>query len=177
VRAFASGDYAGAPVFGPGDAKGEQLGLNVAPVTEALRRAAFPAETVGPAHLRWPPDLEVPPELKFPCGVLVLLRQALRMERNVWTEGPVTLHCYCATSDRFFEVEGQERGALLRGVFRATVRNKPEDAAEVVSRLVAEEARLTAELKRITREEFDQGLRYAVTPLFAGIVAAPARSE
>jgi superfamily II DNA or RNA helicase len=178
VKGFACGDYAGAPVFGPGNVKAEQLGLNVAPVTEALRRAAFPAETVGPAHLRWPADLGAPlAALTFPCGVLVLLRQALRMERNLWTEGPMTLHSYCATSDRLIEVEGPERGALLRGLFKATVRTKPEEAEELVSRLMTEETRLTAELRRITREEFDGGLRYAVTPLFAGIVGAPVRSE
>jgi hypothetical protein len=74
-------------------------------------------------------------------------------------------------------VEGTERGALLRGLFKATVRTKPEEAEELVSRLMAEETRLTAELRRITREEFDGGLRYAVTPLFAGIVGAPVRSE
>jgi hypothetical protein len=177
VKGFACGDYAGAPVFGPGNAKAEQLGLNVAPVTEALRRAAFPAEAVGPAHLRWPVDVDAPLALTYPCGVLVLLRQALRMERNVWTEGPMTLHCYLATLDRIIEVEGTERGAFLRGLFKATVRTKPGDAEGLVSRLVDEETRLMADLRRITREEFDEGLRYAVTPLFAGIVGAPVRSE
>jgi superfamily II DNA or RNA helicase len=176
-RGFACGEYSGAPVFGPGNVRAEQLGLNVAPVTEALRRVAFPSEICGPAHVRWAMDLDPPAGMAYPSGVLVLLRQALRMERNVWTEGPVTLHCFIVSPERVVEADGMQRGALLRGLFKATVRTKPEDAAPLVARMMDEETRLAGELRRITRDEFDAGLRYAVLPLFAGIVGAPARSE
>jgi hypothetical protein len=57
------------------------------------------------------------------------------------------------------------------------VRTKPEDVPELVTRTADEETRLTAELRRITRDELNEGLRYSVTPLFAGIVGAPARAE
>src|SRR5262249_33495367 len=127
-KAYACGDFAGAPVFGSGEDRAEQLGLNVSPVTEALRVAAFPGESVGPAHIRWPVDADSPSEMTYPSGVLVLLRQALRMERNQWTEGPVSLHCYLVTSEGLSPIEGTQRGALLRGLFKATVRTKPEDA-------------------------------------------------
>ena len=47
---FACGDYAGAPVYGSGNTKAEQLGLNVPTVATALRRVAFPEEECGAAQ-------------------------------------------------------------------------------------------------------------------------------
>lgn len=175
---FACGDYGGSPVFGPDNVVAAQLGLNVGPVTAALRSAAFPKESVGAAHLRWPPGLSLPQDLSFPFGVLVLLRQALRMEQATWTEGPLTLHCYLAApGGQLLPQDGLARGALLRGLFKATIRTKPEEAPELQQQLQEQEASIVAALRRIEREEFDQGLRYAVTPLFAAIVGSPARVD
>jgi hypothetical protein len=178
ITAYACGDYAGTPVYGPGNTAATQLGLNVAPVTQALRKAAFPSIVTGAAHVRWPSGVELPPAATFPFAVVVLLRQALRMEQATWTEGPLTLHCFAIAPGREPEsVEGDYRGLLLRALFKATTRTKPEEAPELVSEVNVHERALTDALRRITREQFDQGLRYAVTPLFAGIVGSPAKGD
>jgi superfamily II DNA or RNA helicase len=174
---YACGDYGGTPVFSTTNTGAKQLGLNVGPVTSALRKTAFPIADVGAAHLRWPTTHEVP-EAPFPFGVLVFLRQALRMEQASWIEGPVTLHCYTVTAGKDPVLcEGAAKGALLRGLFAATVRTKPEEAAALVSEMVEREAELIEAQRRVTREEFEQGLRYAVTPILAAVVGSPAKGE
>jgi superfamily II DNA or RNA helicase len=175
--AYACGDYAGTPVYGPENAPARQIGLNVAPVTQALRSLAFPTAETGAAHVRWPADAEAP-SLPFPFGVIVLVRQALRMEQASWTEGPLSMHCYLVAGGREPEiVEGTGRGALLRALFRATVRTKPEEASELVGLIVDRERELVESLRRITRQQFDEGLRYAVTPIFAAVVGAPSKAD
>lgn len=61
---------------------------------------------------------------------------------------------------------------LLRGIFKATVRTRPEEDADLQSKIAAADQSLSDRLRRITRQEFDQGARYAVLPLFAGVVGA-----
>ena len=173
---FACGDYAGAPVYGPGNTTAQQLGLNVPAVATALRRVAFPEEPCGAAHLRWPKNLDLPLGLQHPFSVLVLMKQALRMEQAAWSEGPVTLQCYVVRSDgEATSVDGADRALLLRGIFKATVRTKPEEGANAQANTAAAEHSLAESLRRITRQEFDQGARYAVLPLFAGVVGAPSK--
>ncbi|MGE0446286.1 MAG: DEAD/DEAH box helicase [Vicinamibacterales bacterium] len=169
---YACGDYSGSPVFGPEGRSAEPLGLNVPAVTAALRRAAFPSDVAGAAHLRWPDGLALPVPTSSPFGVLVLLRQSLRMAQATWVEGAMSLHCYLIGEDGNPVPldQPEQRGALIRGLFKATVKVKPHDAPGLVQRLVEQEASLAGELRRITREQFDEGLRYAVSPLFAGII-------
>jgi hypothetical protein len=172
---YACGDYAGSPVYGPNGIVAQQLGLNVAPVAQALRRVAFPEVQTGAAHLRWPRDVDPIAGVGFPYGVLVLLRQSLRMEQATWTEGPLTLHCYVlAAEGQPRAVEGEERAILLRAIFRGTVRVKAEDRPELTIRLEEEERAVADSLRRISREQLEQGLRYAVVPLFAAVMGAPA---
>jgi hypothetical protein len=174
---YACGDYAGTPVYGPGNVTAKQLGLNVAPVTQALRKAAFPAAQTGAAHVRWPSGVEPGPEA-FPFGVLALLRQSLRMEQATWTEGRLTLHCFVIAPGREPEsVDGTARGLLLRALFKSTVRTKPEEASDLIAQVARSENELIDSLRRIAREQLDQGLRYAVTPIFAAIVGAPAKGD
>lgn len=169
---YACGDYSGSPVFGPDGRSADPLGLNVSAVTAALRRAAFPAEVTGAGHLRWPEGHSLPVPVEGPVGVLVLLRQSLRMAQATWVEGAMSLHCYLIGQDGAPVAldQPEQRGALIRGLFKATVKLKPHDAPGVAQRLLEQEASLTGELRRITRGQFDAGLRYAVSPLFAGII-------
>ena len=51
-KSYAIGDIQGTPVFGRGDERVDELGLNSPPVTDALRRHAFPKLWCGAAHLR-----------------------------------------------------------------------------------------------------------------------------
>jgi hypothetical protein len=173
---FACGDYAGSPVYGFGNSTAQQLGLNIPVVTAALRRVAFPKEACGAAHVRWPKNLDYPSALQPPFGVIVLMKQALRMEQAKWSEGPVSLHCYVVRSDgEKSMLEGLERALLLRGIFKSAVRTKPEDGEALPNLIAAAEQSLVEALRRITRSEFDQGARYAVLPLFAAVVGAPSK--
>ena len=169
---FACGDYAGAPVYGAGNAMAQQLGLNIPAVATALRRVAFPEEACGAGYIRWPKGLSLPFGLEPPFGVIVLIKQTLRMEQAAWSEGPVTLHCFVVrSSDDTAAVEGAERAVLLRGIFKGTVRTKPEENADLIGKMTTAEDSVVESLRRITRQEFDQGARYAVMPLFACVVA------
>ena len=173
---FACGDYAGAPVYGPGNATAQQLGLNIPAVATALRRVAFPAEACGAGHIRWPKGLSLPLGWALPFGVIVFMKQTLRMEQAAWSEGPLALHCFVVRSgDDTAAVDGANRAALLRGIFKGTVRTKPEEGADLIGKITTAEESLIESLRRITREDFDQGARYAVMPLLACVVGAPLR--
>ena len=170
---FACGDYTGAPVYGPGNLTAQQLGLNIPVVATALRRVAFPEEECGSGHIRWPKGLNLPLGLEPPFGVTVLMKQTLRMEQAAWSEGPVVLQCFVVRSaGDIAPVVGAERAVLLRGIFKGTVRTKPEEGADLIGKIATAEESLIESLKRITRQEFDQGVRYAVMPLFACVVGA-----
>ena len=61
----------------------------------------------------------------------VLMKQTLRMEQAAWSEGPVVLQCFVVRSaDDIAAVVGAERAVLLRGIFKGTVRTKPEEGAD-----------------------------------------------
>jgi hypothetical protein len=173
---FACGDYAGAPVYGAGNATAQQLGLNIPAVATALRRVAFPEEACGAGHIRWPKGLNLPLGLELPFGVIVLMKQTLRMEQAAWSEGPVSLHCSVVRSGKdAAAVHGVDRAVLLRGIFKGTVRARPEEDSDLITKIATTEASLAESLSRITRQELDQGVRYAVMPLFACVVGAPPR--
>ncbi len=173
---FCCGDYAGMPVYGPGNSKAEQLGLNATVVASALRQAAFPKEVCGAAHLRWPKDIELPLRLQPPFGVIILMKQTLRMEQATWREGQISLHCYIATQEDGHKlVGGLDRELLLRGIFKGTIRTKPEENKELLEKICMVEESIIGTLQQITSQEMAQGTRYAVMPLFAGIVGVPSK--
>jgi superfamily II DNA or RNA helicase len=170
---FACGDYAGTPVYGPGNSMAQQIGLNVPAVATALRRLAFPEKTSGGAHIRWPKNVELPLKLEYPFGVVILMKQALRMEQAAWFEGSVTLNCYVVMRDgSALLLDGSDRAVLLRGIFKATVRTRAEEDLELQKGIFEAEQWLLADLRRITRQELEEGTRYAVLPLFAAVVGA-----
>jgi len=130
----------GAPVYGPGNATAQQLGLNIPAVTKALRRVTFPEETCGAGHLRWPKGLAPPNGLELPFGVMALMKQTLRMEQAVWSEGPVTLQCFVVPSHGDVSVvDGAERAALLRGIFKGTVPTRSEEGTELIEKIAKAE--------------------------------------
>ena len=90
--------------------------------------------------------------------------------------GPVTLHCYVVPSNgETIPADGPERVVLLCGLFKGTIRTKPEEGTELQGSIAPAEASLTDTLRRITRQEFDQGARFAAVPLFDGIVGGPSK--
>jgi superfamily II DNA or RNA helicase len=171
---FACGDYSGAPVFGPQREMAQAIGLNSSPVTQALRRLAFPPEPSGAAHVRWPSGKPLPMAVTFPFGVIVLLKQTLQSEQGSWTELSNSLHCFLIPREGLVvSIDDGDRAALLRGLFGASVRNKPEEDCTLAERLLIEETSLTAKLRSLDPDDGERRVRHAVMPLLAAIVGAP----
>jgi hypothetical protein len=171
---YACGDHGGAPVIGTGGVAARPLGLNAKPVAEVVRKLAFPQAPAGAAHLRWPQDsAPLPGDINVPFGVLVFLRQTVRADPHAgWTEQTNSLHCYLVRAGQdVIPVQGEAKGWLLRGLLKATVRNKPEPPGPLFVSMQDQEERLTQELRRPQEYEMQQGIRHAVTPLFAALVA------
>jgi hypothetical protein len=78
---------------------------------------AFPEEACGAGHIRWPKGMNLPLGLVPPFGVIVLVKQSLRMEQAAWSEGPTVLHC--------FVVQSGGEAAPVEGGVRAVVRSGP----------------------------------------------------
>jgi hypothetical protein len=117
----------------------------------------------------------MPIELPAPFGVLVLLRQTLQSQQGNWAELMTALHCSAIPRDGDpVPVDGQLRAALLRGLFAATIRAKPEEDSVLLDRLVIEEAAKTATLRRIEETDHARQVRHAVLPLFAAVVGPAA---
>ena len=172
-RVYACGDYGGMPVTGSNGALAEQLGLNVPAVAEALRATAFPAPPTGAAHLRMAEPLSSACEgLGRVFGVLCLARQTVRTEEQVWVESSSSLHVYVLRpGGEAMEVLGVAKGELLRGLFTASARITPESAPDLVDSLINEEQRLIEALRYPSEEELEAGVRHAITPLLAAVVA------
>ena len=60
---------------------------------------------------------------------------------------------------------------LLRGLWCAGVRNRPDPPGPLLAALAEHEGRLILELRRPDDRELHQGIRHAVSPLLAAVVA------
>lgn len=173
-ESYVCGDPAGALVSGPGGRMAKQLGLNLGPVSEVLRRFAFPTSPAGAAFLRWPRELTVPRgDATRPFGVLAFIRQTVRTDnRAIYVEHGTTLHCYqVMPGSPPVQLVLGEKSILLQGMFEAAfLRNKPEMPTSLIQELLAHEAVLANDLQRPTETERASGIRHAVIPLLAAIV-------
>lgn len=172
-QAFVCGDYGEELVYGPDGTVTPKLGLNKSPLVELLRKTAFPDQPVGAAQLRWQPALTVPSVVAgMPFGVSVFLRQTLRMDRmGGWLEQEQSLRCFINLADgAIAEVLNEQKGVLLRGLFRASIRKNPEDSELLIRHMQANEKDLVQQLRRPTQEELTSQVRHAVTPLFSAVV-------
>jgi hypothetical protein len=173
-RQYACGDTQGAPVFTSSGEVALQLGLNLALVTETLRKCALPQTACGAAHLRWPKEMVDPLFVtEQAAGVLIYLRQTLRADpQGGWLEQGATLKCYFVSSDRTaIAIDGAQRAALLRALFKAAPRLKPTEDESIIQFLQTAERQLIEELRQPCEIEIAQGIRYAVTPLVAAFVS------
>jgi superfamily II DNA or RNA helicase len=170
---YVCGEVGGAPVFGSDGTSAQQLGLNLPPVAEILRRLAF-AGPAGAAVVRVPADRTVPGvDGAAPFGVLVFVRQTVRPDsRAGHVEVGVSLPCYVVTPGREpVVVEGPQKRELLYALFDATVaRAKPDPADPVVAALRQHEDAVGNQLRRPSDPEMRSGVRHAVTPLLAALV-------
>ena len=170
---YVCGDVGGAPVYGADGSQARQLGLNLPPVAEILRRLAF-VTSAGAAVVRVPADRAVPGAVGGEAfGVLVFVRQTVRPDPRVGhVEVGVSLACYVVSPGRDpVPVEGQQKRELLYALFDATVaRTKPDPADPVVAALGRYEADIGNQLRIPTEPEMRSGVRHAVTPILAALV-------
>jgi len=171
------GDFGGSLVFDPNGASVSQLGLNLPPIADLLRRHSFPELPSGAAHLRWNKSSPLPDAIrKTPFAVLVYLRQVVRADSNVgYAEQSIELQCFFITEDvEISTVTGLDKTRLLRGLFQATIRTKPEPAGLLQEILASQQDEILMKLQRPSDQEIEARIRYGVTPLFAAIVTDPA---
>ena len=170
---YVCGDVGGALVFGPDGAQARQLGMNLSPVAEILRRLAFAAGS-GAAVVRVPAERTVPGlNVSEPFGVMVYVRQTVRPDHRAGhVEVGVSLVCYLVTTDRYpMLVEGPQKRELLYLLFDATVaRIKPDPADPVIVAIGRYETVVGDKHRRPSEHEMRSGVRHAVTPLFAALV-------
>jgi len=170
---YVCGDVGGAPVFGPDGTPASQLGLNLPPVAEILRRLAFTTST-GAAVVRLQDDnsgFGMDSQTSF--GVLVFVRQTVRPDpRAGHVEVGASLATFVVTPDREpVSVEGQPRRELLYALHEATVaRVKPDPADPVVAAICRHEKELADKLRRPSESEMQSRVRHAVTPLLAALI-------
>lgn len=167
-------DYGGAPVVSADGRIPSQGGLNHPAIAKALRKSAFAELPTGGAHLRWPRDVSLPGECQTrTCGVLFLLRQSVRTDpKSGWVEQGVQLHGYrIELSEELISLVDSDKGRTLRAVFRSTIRTKPDSNTKIVETLRRVEGELLQVLRRPTDEELAAGIRHAVVPLFAAVIA------
>ncbi|MBI5649561.1 MAG: DEAD/DEAH box helicase [Chloroflexi bacterium] len=162
-------DYVDALVYGAEGPLTRKLGLNTEIVADALRKHAF-EYPAGPAYLKWiGQSLECP----LPAGVLVFGRQTLQLGRRTgWQEIGTSLHTYLVEESKTVEVGGEQKSILLHGIFQATVATRPDEIPALADLLMRTESELAESLRRPSEEEMSHQIRYAVTPLFAGIIIA-----
>jgi superfamily II DNA or RNA helicase len=170
---YVCGDVGGAPVFGPNGAQARQLGLNLPPVAEIIRRLAF-VPCSGGVVVRVPSDRPVPgADGATPFGVLAFVRQTVRPDpRAGHIEVSASLSCFIITPDHDpVLVEGPRKRELLYALFDATVaRVKPDPADPVVAAIRHHETEIGKQLRRPSEPEMRSGVRHAVTPLLAALV-------
>jgi len=173
-KPFACGDYAGTVVTGPNEASADQLGLNIPTVATALRKHAFPTQSVGAAHIRWNAEQSLPIDgLTFPFGVLIFVRQSIQMRGTGGHEMAPRMECYIVREhDSPVLMEGERKSRLIRGLIRGSFRNKAEPAAELVRILRESEIALARELRRPSDADHQNGIRHGVTPLVAAVISA-----
>jgi superfamily II DNA or RNA helicase len=174
-QGYVCGDTGGAPVFGPDGRAARQLGLNLKPVSELLRRFAFPTSAVGAACLRWPRGFPPPrPDAKLPFGVLVFLRQTVRADQRAgYVEYASSLHCYLAIPGRTpVQLLSSEKHGLFQALFEASPLRTMPEAGGLVSDLSRYEWVLANELRRPAESERAAGIRHAVMPLLAAVVVS-----
>lgn len=170
---YVCGEVGGAPVFGPNGSPAGQLGLNLPPVAEILRRLAFTSPS-GAAVVRLQNDRAIPGvEGSNSFGILAMVRQTVRPDpRAGHVEIGTSLTCFVITPDRDpLLVEGPSKRDLLYAIFDATVaRVKPDTADPVVEAIRRHEIAILNQLRRPSEAEMRTGVRHAVTPLLAALV-------
>ena len=171
-KAYVCADYGEFLVYAPDGSITPKLGLNIDAVSGPLRRSAFPQMPSGAAFVRWPSAEPQPGSISgLPFGVLAFARQTLQMDRSGgWVERRTSLHVFVTPGSGLTELQGADKGRLLRGVFRAVIRKSAEATEPLLASLRRMECELALQLRRPSEEEMGAQIRHAVTPLMAAII-------
>jgi superfamily II DNA or RNA helicase len=164
-------DYGEFLVYAPDGSITTKVGLNIASVSEPLRKAAFPAMPVGAAFVRWSNPGVLPPSVDSPpFGVLVFSRQTLQMDRSGgWVERKTSLPVFVIKEGVATELQGKDKGLLLRQLLRSVIRKSAEATGPLVGEIQQAESDLITKLRRPSDVEMTTQVRHAVTPLLAVI--------
>ncbi|GIL15660.1 MAG: hypothetical protein BroJett039_08330 [Chloroflexota bacterium] len=102
----------------------------------------------------------------------MFVRQTLQTSRRTgWQETSTSLHIFTLQNDKAQELFDERKQSLLRGIFGATVTTRPEEMPELTAQLLRSEGEIVESLRRPSEEEMIRQIRYAVMPLFAGIIS------
>lgn len=171
-KAFVCADYGEFLVYAPDGAITTKLGLNIDAVSEPMRKSAFPQLAVGAAFVRWPTGEPLPGTISnLPFGVLAFARQTLQMDRSGgWVERRTSLHVFVETGDGPTELQGPEKGRVIRDLLRGVIRKSADATESLLTELRDAEQDLTMRLRCPSEEEMGAQIRHAVTPLLAAII-------
>ena len=174
-ESYVCGDYGESLVYAPDGTIAPKCGLNITSVADALRKAAFPEGLVGAGYIRWPAGLSLPlDETALPLGVLILLRQTIRMDKKGgWIEQNSSLHCLIGNDGgEMAELNESAKKLLVRGLLTGVIRKSSEDLPSLAQALVRAEEEWIERLRRPTTVELESQLRHSVMPVFAAIVTS-----
>jgi superfamily II DNA or RNA helicase len=171
-KALVCADYGEFLVFAPDGQITTRLGLNIDAVSESMRKSAFPQLTAGAAFVRWPTGESLPAAVTtLPFGILAFARQTIQMDRSGgWVERRASLHLFVASKEDPAELQGIEKGQVIRAVLRSVIRKSAEANELVLASLRSLEQTLTMKLRRPSEEEMRVQIRHAVMPLLAVVV-------
>lgn len=169
---YSVGDHGGMPVIGPDGQVAPQLGLNAPAVQRALRAAAFTEEAVGAAHVRWQDGHAPLPQLDVPLAIAAYIRVPFRNIDGTIHELPAELRVSIATEGSpFRELDGVDKGAVIRALLSASVRREPAHAPALIDALDRYFKESVAAARRPTDAERARDIRATVLPLAAVIVS------
>ena len=173
-KSYVCGDYGESLVYAPDGAIAAKCGLNIKVVADALRKAAFPDAATGAGYLRWPSELPLPNEAaSLPFGVVVLLRQTIRMDKKGgWTEQSNSLHCLVGGDGEFSEADKPTEKRLIEGLLTATIRKSSENLPALTRAIARTEEQWVERLRRPSETELNSQIRHSVMPLFAAIITS-----
>ncbi len=162
------GDYEGGLFSGDLASHVGPLGLNVQPVSDALRACAHPHLPAGAGHVRW---AETQKPLRNRLGdeivVLAFVRQTFHLDSiGGIKEAGTELLAYVVRDQETAVLAPEDRVALFQMHELATIRVRPAES-QLHARAAEEEQRLIDALRRPSEENIRQGIRYAVWPILA----------
>lgn len=143
------------------------LGLNNSKCQDLLR-TSFAVETAGAGYLNRPSDL--PNTFPETFGVLAFLRLAIRFSAGQTSERTATFHVFLITeAGDTHELASGDRATLTRALFSASRVREPQPNA-ITTPIGATERILIRQLRTVTDQERDEGVRPAVWPVAAFVV-------